>query len=98
MKMNDLPVPQFLKPLNRRVYDIFWVPFGMCWDLVVGLLIRFLACCHVGFGLAAFGWMFMMVFMYFMDALTVDVAFGMAVIAILAGAGITAVLAVLTSF
>jgi hypothetical protein len=98
MKMNDLPVPQFKKPLNRRVYSLFWSPFGICWDLVVGLLIHFLKCLHVGFGLATFGWVFMMVFMYFMDALTPDVALGMAVIAIVAGTSITAVFALLKSF
>ena len=70
----------------------------MCWDLVVGFLIHFLACCHVGFGLAAFGWLFMTVLMYFMNALTADIALGMAVIAIVAGTSITAVFAFLKSF
>ncbi|APA69919.1 hypothetical protein [Janthinobacterium sp. 1_2014MBL_MicDiv] len=98
MKMRELPISQFKTPLNRRVYSFFLSPFRMCWDLEVSLLIRFLACCPAGFGLATFGWVFMMVFMYFMDALTLDVAFGMAVVAILAGTGITAVFAVLTSF
>lgn len=95
MRIRDLPVPQFHTPLNRRVYSFFWSPFRICWDLVVGFLARFLRCSSVGFGLAAFGWVFMMCFMYFMDALTFTVAFGMAVIAVLVGVGITAFFAIL---
>lgn len=94
MRMTDLPVPQSHTPLNRRVYGFFWMPCQICWDLVDGLLERFLSCACVGFGLAAFGWVFMMCFMYFMDALTLTVAFGMAVIAVLAGVAITAFFAV----
>ena len=94
MRMTDLPVAQFQAPLNRRVYSFFWSPFQICWDLVVGFLARFLRCSSVGFGLATFGWIFMMCFMYFMDALTSNVAFGMAVVAFFAGAGITAFFAV----
>ena len=94
MRMKDLPVPQFQKPLNRRVYSFFWLPCGICWDLVAGLLARFLRSSCVGFGLAAFGWMLIMGFMYFMGALTSSVALGTAVIAVLTGAGITALLAI----
>lgn len=98
MKLSDLPRTQFKEPLNRRVYRFFLSPFRVCWDLEGRLLIRFLECSPVGFGLATFGWVFMILFMYFMDALTADIVFGMAVIAVLAGTGITAVFAVLRSF
>lgn len=95
MRMTDLPKGQLQKSLSRRVYSFFWLPFELCWDLVTDILARILSCARVGFSLAAFGWMFMMCFMYFMNALTPDVAFGMALIAIPAGAGITILYAAL---
>lgn len=95
MRMTDLPVAQLQKSLNRRLYSFFWLPFELCWDLVTDILARILRCARVGFGLAAFGWMLMMCFMYFIGALTPDVAFGMAIFAVPVGAGITVVYAAL---
>ncbi len=93
IKMKDLPVPQFAKPLSRRVYGVLWAPFDVCWDLWTSyrsFLFR-------GFGLAAFGGVAIAAFMYFMGALTATVAFGMVVATIIAGAGLTALLTLLSA-
>lgn len=39
MKMKDIPaLPKINKPLNRRLYDLAWLPFGALAALVVALM------------------------------------------------------------
>lgn len=39
MKMTDIPaLPKINKPLNRRVYDLAWLPFGVLAQLLSALM------------------------------------------------------------
>ena len=90
--MKDLPVPKFKTPLSRRIYAFFWAPIGV----YVSTIVECAGLARLGFVLALIGWAVLMAFMYFTSSLTAHVALGLAVIAFMVGAGITALLVALT--
>lgn len=90
MKISDLPIPKFKQPVDRSVYLFFWKPFGLCW----GFVARFFKFSHIGLGFAALMWVFVVGFMYFGNALSFEIAFGLAIMSVLTGAVITALLTV----
>ncbi len=90
--MKDLPVPKFETPLSRRIYAFFWAPIDVC----VTAVVECAGLARLGFMLALIGWAVLMAFMYFTSSLTAHVALGLAVIAFMVGAGITALLVALT--
>lgn len=92
MNIEDLPRPKFSrKPFNRSVYDLFWAPFQMMWDFPG----NFLAHSSMGFKLVAVIWIFFNGLLFFSGILTIKVAVGLAIIAILAWAGVALLLALL---
>jgi hypothetical protein len=92
VRMKDLPVVKFKTTLSRRMYAFFWAPIDVC----VTAIVECAGLARLGFMLALIGWTVLMAFMYFTSSLTAHVALGLAVIAFMVGAGITALLVALT--
>jgi hypothetical protein len=92
-KIKDLPVPDFAKPLSRRIYSVFWWPFYACWsfwETYRSFLVK-------GFCIAVFLGLAFSCFMYYIGALTASIAVGLAVVTFIAGLGITALLTLISA-
>lgn len=92
MNIEDLPRPKFSrKTFNRNAYNLFWLPFQIIFEFPSA----FLAYSSMGFKLTVVTWLFFIAFLFFSGMLTTKVAVGLAIIAVLAWAGMALLLALL---
>lgn len=92
MNIEDLPSPKFSrKSFNRNIYNLFWLPF----QIILEFPSAFLTYSSMGFKLAVVIWLFFIALLFFSGMLTIKIAVGLAIIAILAWAGVALLLALL---